>query len=389
VFDYVIVGAGFSGAVVAAQMARTFGKRIMLVDRRAHLAGNAYDHYDNAGVLVHKYGPHIFHTNSKDVFDYLSLFTEWRNYEHRVLASVDGKLVPIPINLDTVNLLHGLKLRVEELEGYLEKIVEKPASIRTSEDVVVSRVGRDLYEKMFRGYTCKQWGLDPSQLDASVTGRIPVRMNRDDRYFSDTYQAMPRHGFTRMFENMLDHPNITIILDTDYRDVLNSVGYRELIYTGAIDEFFDYRFGKLKYRSLQFRHETVNAEKLQPVAVINYPNDHDYTRVTEFKHLTGQVHAKTSVVYEYPCDGGDPYYPVPRPENASIYKQYEALGAQTHRVHFVGRLATYKYYNMDQVVAQALTLCTKLSGATRGELVRKPSPFEGETRPRVLRSKAS
>jgi len=361
----------------------------MLVDRRAHLAGNAYDHYDNAGVLVHKYGPHIFHTNSKDVFDYLSLFTEWRNYEHRVLASVDGKLVPIPINLDTVNLLHGLKLRVEELEGYLEKIVEKPASIRTSEDVVVSRVGRDLYEKMFRGYTCKQWGLDPSQLDASVTGRIPVRMNRDDRYFSDTYQAMPRHGFTRMFENMLDHPNITIILDTDYRDVLNSVGYRELIYTGAIDEFFDYRFGKLKYRSLQFRHETVNAEKLQPVAVINYPNDHDYTRVTEFKHLTGQVHAKTSVVYEYPCDGGDPYYPVPRPENASIYKQYEALGAQTHRVHFVGRLATYKYYNMDQVVAQALTLCTKLSGATRGELVRKPSPFEGETRPRVLRSKAS
>jgi UDP-galactopyranose mutase len=389
VFDYVIVGAGFSGAVVAAQMARTFGKRVMLVDRRAHLAGNAYDHYDKAGVLVHKYGPHIFHTNSKDVFDYLSLFTEWRNYEHRVLASVDGKLVPIPINLDTVNLLHGLKLRVEELEGYLETIVEKPASIRTSEDVVVGRVGRDLYEKMFRGYTRKQWGLDPSELDASVTGRIPVRVNRDDRYFSDTYQAMPRRGFTRMFENMLDHPNITIILNTDYRDVLKSVRYRELVYTGPIDEFFDYRFGKLNYRSLQFRHETVNAEKLQPVAVINYPNEHDYTRVTEFKHLTGQVHSKTSVVYEYPCDGGDPYYPVPRPENASIYKQYEALGAQTHRVHFVGRLATYKYYNMDQVVAQALTLCTKLSGATRGELVRKPSPFEEATRPRVLRSKAS
>ena len=388
-FDYVIVGAGFSGAVVAAQMARTFGKRVMLVDRRAHLAGNAYDHYDKAGVLVHKYGPHIFHTNSKDVFDYLSLFTEWRNYEHRVLASVDGKLVPIPINLDTVNLLHGLKLRVEELEGYLETIVEKPASIRTSEDVVVSRVGRDLYEKMFRGYTRKQWGLDPSELDASVTGRIPVRMNRDDRYFSDTYQAMPRRGFTRMFENMLDHPNITIILNSDYRDVLKSVRYRELVYSGPIDEFFDYRFGKLSYRSLQFRHETVNAEKLEPVAVINYPNEHDYTRVTEFKHLTGQVHAKTSLVYEYPCDGGDPYYPVPRPENASIYKQYEALGAQTHRVHFVGRLATYKYYNMDQVVAQALTLCTKLSGATRGELVRKPSPFEEATRPRVLRSKAS
>ncbi len=371
-FDYVIVGAGFSGSVVAAQMARNFGKRVMLLDRRNHIGGNAYDHHDQHGVLVHKYGPHIFHTNSKDVFDYLSLFTEWRNYEHKVLASVDGKLVPIPINLDTVNILHGLELTVDEMEAYLEKIAEKPPAIRTSEDVVVSRVGRDLYEKMFRGYTRKQWGLDPSDLDASVTARIPVRTNRDDRYFTDTYQAMPRHGFTRMFENMLDHPNITVILNTDYRDVLKSVQYRELVYTGPVDEFFGYRFGKLPYRSIQFRHETVDVEKLQPVAVINHPNEHDYTRVTEFKHLTGQAHSKTSVVYEYPCDGGDPYYPVPRPDNAAIYKRYEALAAQTPAVHFVGRLATYKYYNMDQVVAQALTLCAKLSGATRGELVRKP-----------------
>lgn len=260
-FDYVIVGAGFSGAVVAAQMARNFGKRVMLVDRRAHVAGNAYDHHDAAGVLVHKYGPHIFHTNSKDVFAYLSLFTEWREYEHRVLASVDGKLVPIPINLDTVNQLHGLNLSTHQLEGYLDKIAEKPASIVTSEDVIVSRVGRDLYQKMFRGYTRKQWGLDPSQLDASVAARIPVRLNRDDRYFSDTYQAMPRYGFTRMFENMLDHPNITISLNTDYRDILKSVRYRELVYTGPVDEFFDYRFGKLPYRSLQFRHETVDVPK--------------------------------------------------------------------------------------------------------------------------------
>jgi UDP-galactopyranose mutase len=372
VFDYVIVGAGFSGSVVAAQMARNFGKRVMLLDRRNHIGGNAYDHHDQHGILVHKYGPHIFHTNSKDVFDYLSLFTEWRNYGHKVLASVDGKLVPIPINLDTVNILHGLELTVDEMEAYLEKIAEKPPAIRTSEDVVVSRVGRDLYEKMFRGYTRKQWGLDPSDLDASVTARIPVRTNRDDRYFTDTYQAMPRHGFTRMFENMLDHPNITVILNTDYRDVLKSVQYRELVYTGPVDEFFGYRFGKLPYRSIQFRHETVDVEKLQPVAVINHPNEHDYTRVTEFKHLTGQSHSKTSVVYEYPCDGGDPYYPVPRPDNAAIYKRYEALATQTPAVHFVGRLATYKYYNMDQVVAQALTLCAKLSGATRGELVRKP-----------------
>jgi UDP-galactopyranose mutase len=386
VFDYVIVGAGFSGAVVAAQMARNFGKEVLLLDRRSHIGGNAYDHHDQHGVLVHKYGPHIFHTNSKDVFDYLSLFTEWRNYEHKVLASVDGRLVPIPINLDTVNILHGLQLTVDEMEAYLEKIAEKPPAIRTSEDVVLSRVGRDLYEKMFRGYTRKQWGLDPSELDASVTARIPVRTNRDDRYFTDTYQAMPRNGFTRMFENMLDHPNITIVLNTDYRDVLKTVRYRELVYTGPVDEFFDYQFGKLPYRSIQFRHETVDVEKLQPVAVINYPNEHDYTRVTEFKHLTGQAHAKTSVVYEYPCDGGDPYYPVPRADNAAIYKKYETLAAQTPGVHFVGRLATYKYYNMDQVVAQALTLCAKLSGATRGELIRKP---EFSVRPEMLISEAN
>jgi len=370
-FDYLIVGAGFSGAVVASQMVRRFNKRVMLVDRRSHVGGNAYDHRDAAGILVHKYGPHIFHTQSKDVFDYLSQFTEWRNYEHRVLASVDGKLVPIPINLDTVNILHGLNLKVDELESYLDSIAERPAAIRTSEDVVVSRVGRDLYEKMFRGYTRKQWGLDPSELDASVTARIPVRMSRDDRYFSDMYQAMPLRGFTCMFENMLDHPNIKIELGTDYREVLKSAKYRELVYTGPVDEYFDYRFGKLPYRSLQFKHETLNRERLQPVAVINYPQDRDYTRVTEFKYLTGQTHAKTSVVYEYPCNGGDPYYPIPRAENAALYKQYESLAAQTPRVHFTGRLATYKYYNMDQVVAQALTLCKKLSGASRDAVTGK------------------
>jgi UDP-galactopyranose mutase len=373
VFDYVIVGAGFSGSVVAAQMARNFRKRVLLVDRRPHVGGNAYDHANEAGVLVHKYGPHIFHTNSKDVFTYLSQFTLWREYEHRVLAWVAGQLVPIPINVDTVNQLYGLKLDTQEMEAYLDKVAEK-RTITTSEDVILSRVGRDLYEKMFRGYTRKQWGLDPSQLDASVCGRIPVRLNRDDRYFSDTYQAMPLHGFTRMFENMLDHPNITISLNTDYRDILRSVRYRELVYTGPVDEFFDYRFGKLPYRSLEFRHETLDFPKHQPVAVINYPNDHAYTRVTEFKHLTGQVHSKTSIVYEYPCDGGDPYYPVPRPENAALYKRYEALSAAMPRVHFTGRLATYKYYNMDQVVAQALALCTKLSGSSREELVHMAAP---------------
>lgn len=371
-FDYLVVGAGFAGAVVASQMARTFGKRVLLVDRREHIGGNAYDHPDAAGILVHKYGPHIFHTNSKDIFEYLSQFTEWRQYEHRVLAAVDGKLVPVPVNLDTVNSIYNLRLNENELEHYFDQVAEKPEKIRTSEDVMVSRVGRDLYEKLFRGYTRKQWGLDPSDLDASVCARIPVRLNRDDRYFTDQFQAMPAAGYTRMFENMLDHPNITLMLNTDYRDVVRKVSFREMVYSGPIDEFFDCRFGKLPYRSLQFRHETLNMEQLQPVAVLNYPNDHGYTRVTEFKHLTGQVHSKTSVVYEYPCAEGDPYYPVPRPDNAALYKKYEELGAATQNVHFVGRLATYRYYNMDQVVAQALTLCASLQGTRRKEIIREP-----------------
>jgi len=245
-------------------MARNFDRKVLLVDRRPHIGGNAYDHPDAHGVLVHKYGPHIFHTNSADVFGYLSRFTEWRDYEHRVLASIDGRLVPIPINLDTVNQLYGVDLEAEDLEGFLASVAEKRETITTSEDVIVSKVGRMLYEKMFRGYTRKQWGLDPSQLDSSVCGRIPVRLNRDDRYFGDTYQAMPLHGYTRLFENMLDHPNITLSLNADYRDVLDSVRYRELVYTGPVDEFFEYRFGKLPYRSLQFKHETLDTERHQP-----------------------------------------------------------------------------------------------------------------------------
>ncbi|MCW5980271.1 MAG: UDP-galactopyranose mutase [Bryobacteraceae bacterium] len=367
-FDYLIVGAGFAGAVMTEQLARRFGKRVLLVDRRPHIGGNAYDHYDEHGILVHKYGPHIFHTNSKEVFDYLSRFTEWRPYEHRVKASVDGKLVPMPINLDTVNLLYGLNLSGAELDEYFASVAERVPAIRTSEDAVVSRVGRDLYEKLFLGYTRKQWGLDPSQLDAAVAARLPVRTNRDDRYFTDAYQAMPRRGFTRMFENMLDHDNITLVLKTDYRDLLRWAPYREVIYTGPIDEFFDYRFGRLPYRSLEFRHETHEKEYFQPAPVVNYPNDRDYTRITEFKYLTGQAHPKTSVVYEYPRSEGDPYYPVPRPQNAEIYRKYQTLAETVPHVHFVGRLATYRYYNMDQIVAQALTTCARLHNCRRAEL---------------------
>ncbi|MGH9626907.1 MAG: UDP-galactopyranose mutase [Bryobacteraceae bacterium] len=370
-FDYLVVGAGFAGSVVAERLARRFNKRVLICDRRPHIGGNAYDHYNEHGLLVHKYGPHIFHTNSADVFEYLSQFTAWRQYEHRVLASVDEKLVPIPINLDTVNRIYGLDLTSNELEAFFAARAEKKEQVRTSEDVVVSRVGRDLYEKMFRGYTRKQWGLDPSQLDASVTSRIPVRTNRDDRYFTDAYQAMPLDGYTRMFENMLNHPNIRIMLNTDYREFERRIPFGEMIYSGPVDEFFDYRYGKLPYRSLEFRHETRNEEYVQSAPVVNYPNDHAYTRVTEFKYLTGQEHRKTSLVYEYPKSEGDPYYPVPRPENAQLYKRYETLAQSMPNVHFVGRLATYKYYNMDQVVAQALTLVSKLQGSRRRMEIKK------------------
>lgn len=361
-FDYLIVGAGFAGSVLAERLAAGAGKRVLLCDRRPHVGGNAYDHHDDAGVLVHAYGPHIFHTNSRDVYDYLSRFTEWRPYEHRVLASVDGQLLPIPINLDTVNRLYRLELTSEELEGFFSSRAERCERIRTSEDVIVARVGRELYEKFFRNYTRKQWGLDPSELDASVTARVPVRTNRDDRYFTDTYQVMPLHGYTRMFQRMLSHPSIKVLLNADYREIVGAIPHREVIYTGPIDSFFDYRHGKLPYRSLEFRFETHDEPVFQRAPVINYPNEHAYTRITELKYLTGQEHPKTSVVYEYPRAEGDPYYPVPRPENGEIYRRYEALARATQGVHFVGRLATYRYYNMDQVVAQALALYGKLTG---------------------------
>jgi UDP-galactopyranose mutase len=373
-FDYLIVGAGFAGSVLAERLAAGSGKKVLIVDRRPHIAGNAYDHYDEAGVLVHKYGPHIFHTNSQEVFAYLSRFTEWHPYEHRVLASVDGQLVPIPINLDTVNRLYGLRLTSFEMDEFLKSIAEPVERVLTSEDVVVSKVGRELYEKFFRNYTRKHWGLDPSELDASVTARVPVRLNRDDRYFSDTYQAMPLRGYTRMFENMLDHPNIKIMLNTDYREVVDLIPHGEVIYTGPVDEYFDYCYGRLPYRSLRFEFKTLHKPQHQPVAVINYPNEHRYTRVTEFKHLTGQEHPKTSLVYEYPCGHGDPYYPIPRAENAALYKKYKALADATSGVHFAGRLGTYKYYNMDQVTAQALTVYARITGMQREEALAADAP---------------
>jgi len=359
-FDWLVVGAGFAGSVLAERIASQRGESVLIIDRRPHIGGNAYDCYDDAGILIHQYGPHIFHTNAQSIVDYLSQFTDWRFYEHRVLARVDGMLVPIPINLDTINRLYGLDLTSDQLEEFFAARREKVEEVRSAEDVVVSTVGRELYEKFFRGYTRKQWGVDPSQLSKSVTARVPTRTNRDDRYFGDSFQHMPAGGYTRMFQRMLSHPRIKMMLQADFREIKRQIPFRRLIYTGPIDEFFDFRLGRLPYRSLRFEHVTLDQEQFQPVAVVNYPQTEAYTRITEYKHLTGQNHPQTSLTYEYPTDVGDPYYPVPRAENEALYKRYEALAAQQPDVWFVGRLATYRYYNMDQVVGQALATFARI-----------------------------
>ena len=355
-----IVGAGLAGSVLAERLAKHSNKKILIIDKRNHIAGNTFDFYNEDGILVHKYGPHIFHTNSKDVFEYLSHFTDWRPYEHHVLASVDGQLVPIPINQNTINTLYGLNLSSEQIQDFYDSKAEKKDVIKTSEDVVINVVGKELYEKFFKHYTIKQWDLDPSQLDASVTARVPTRTNKDGRYFTDTFQAMPLHGYTNMFTKMLNHPNIHVMLNADYKTVMDDVLYDKLIFTGPIDEYFNNCYGKLPYRSIDFKFQTLNEENYQAVGTVNYPMSQPYTRITEFKHLTGQKHNKTSIVFEYPTADGDPYYPIPRTENNELYNKYKALAALEKNVYFTGRLATYKYYNMDQVVAQSLSLYKKI-----------------------------
>jgi UDP-galactopyranose mutase len=366
-YDYLIVGAGFAGSVIAERLASQHDARVLLIDRRPHVGGNAYDEPNEAGILYHKYGPHIFHTNSEQVVDYLSQFTKWRPYEHRVRAYVRQQLVPIPINRTTLNLLFDLDLRTDEdAAKYLASRAEPVNEIRTSEDVVINAVGQELYELFFRGYTRKQWGLDPSELDKQVTARIPTRTNTDDRYFSDTFQAMPLDGYTSMFERMLDNPLIEKRLGTDFSDLKGREIANNIIYTGPIDEYFDFRFGKLPYRSLRFDHQTLDQEQFQPVAVVNYPCEEvPFTRISEYKHLTGQQSPVTTVTYEYPSAEGDPYYPIPRAENQALYKQYEALADATPDVTFVGRLATYRYYNMDQIVGQALATFRRIDDKKR------------------------
>jgi UDP-galactopyranose mutase len=369
VYDYLIVGAGFAGSVLAERLASRLHKRVLVCDRRPHVGGNAYDCQDAAGILIHKYGPHIFHTESARIFEYLSQFTEWRPYQHHVLAHVDGKLLPFPINVDTVNGLYGLALTPEEVAEFFRERACPVAHARTSEEAVVGKIGWELYEKFFKHYTRKQWGLDASELDASVAARVPARCNTDGRYFTDQYQFMPLHGYTRLFERMLSHPGIDLALGAEYVDVMSEVDFDELIYTGPVDAFFDYRYGELPYRSLRFEFETHDCETFQPAAVVNYPDDasvHGYTRITEFKYLTGQRHPATTVVREFPCADGDPYYPVPRKENAALYQRYKKLADVTPKVRFAGRLGTYRYYNMDQVVAQSLALFDNIAEAEVG-----------------------
>lgn len=363
--DFLVVGAGFAGSTVAQQLAAR-GYRVWIVDRRPHIGGNAFDELDACGVRVHRYGPHIFHTNAARIVRYLSGFTDWRFYEHRVRAVVDGRGYPMPINLTTINHLYGLDLDEAGIADFLARTREPCEHIASSKDLLLSSVGRDLYEKFFQGYTRKQWGLDPSELSASVAARVPVRANADDRYFLDDYQFMPFEGYTRMFENMLDHPRIEISTGTDFHDIRPTLNVAHIVYTGPIDAYFDYCYGRLPYRSLRFEHEHLaTVPQFQEVGTVNYPNDYAFTRITEFKHLTGQRHSGTSIVREYPQTEGDPYYPIPRPENELLYKRYAQRARQESRITFVGRLAEYRYYNMDQVVGAALKAADNILGDRR------------------------
>ena len=364
-FDHLIVGAGFAGAVLAERLASQLNRRCLVVDRRDHIGGNAYDFYDQAGVLLHQYGPHYFRTNSERIRAYLGQFTEWVPTAYKVLSWTDGRYWQFPINLNTFEQLVGRPSNSEEMATTLEKWrvpIEHP---RNSEEVIISQVGRALYEKFFQNYTRKQWRRDPSELDAAVCGRIPIRTNRDDSYVSDRFQEMPRDGYTAMFERMLAHPNIEVRLRTDYRGARTQIPHKHLVYTGPVDEYFNHCHGPLPYRSLRFEPETIEKEFYQPAVQVNYPNDFEYTRVLEIKHITGQKLPVTTIVREYPQDygpGREPYYPLPAPDARELYKKYEAMAETEKNVSFVGRMATYRYYNMDQVVGMSLAEFERLKG---------------------------
>ena len=359
-YDTLIVGAGFAGCVLAERLANGLHQRVLLVERRNHIGGNAHDFRNEQGLLIQRCGPHIFHTSSKAVWDYLGRFTPWNGYVHRVLAKVGAKQVYLPINLDTMERLYDRPFTPDEMRQHFERHKVPMTQVENARDVVVSQVGTELYELLFRNYTKKQWGLFPEELDPEVTRRLPVRFDRDTRYFTDPWQGIPSQGYTRMFERMLDSRNIEVRLETDYKDVAGSVDFARLIFTGAIDEFLDYRHGRLPYRSEVFRFETLPVERFQDAAVVNYPNEQDYTRITEFKQLYLQEHPQTTICYEYGSDEGPACYPVPTAANRASYARYKADADALDATHFVGRLAQYQYLNMDQVVARALELFQKI-----------------------------
>ncbi len=365
--EIVVIGAGISGAVLAERYAN-IGKKVLVLEKRDHIAGNCYDYYNEHGIMISKYGAHLFHTNYEDVWEYVTRFSKWRFYEHRVVAKVDGKLVPIPVNITTVNMLFGLNIQTEdEMKKWLEENQVKNQNPTNGEEAALARVGPVLYEKMFKTYTFKQWDKYPAELDASVLNRIPVRSNFDDRYFSDKYQFLPDEGYTKMFEKILDHPNISVRLNTDYFDVKDQLkNYEKLFYTGPIDQYFDFKHSmqeKLEYRSIRFIEETLDQEDYQGHAVVNYPgNEVPFTRIVEYKHIYNQKHPKTTIVKEVTSDEGEPYYPVPNPRNNAIFEKYKEEADKLKDIYFVGRLANYKYFNMDQAFKNALDLFNSLEG---------------------------
>lgn len=363
--DWLIVGSGFTGATLAERLASQLDQKVLVVEKRNHIGGNSYDTYNEDGILIHKYGSHTFHTNSRMVWNYLSAFTEWRQYFHEVLTVIDGKKVPVPFNLNTLYLLFPTKF-AEKLEELLIKNfgygVKIPIlKLRECASGELSFLADYIYQNVFYRYTLKHWELAPEQLDHSVTARVPVYISRDNRYFQDTFQGIPKNGYTALFQKMLDNPKIKLLLNTNYREIAEEVEYKRMIYTGPIDEYFQYIHGPLPYRSLRFEFKTLQQEYYQEVGTINYPNEYDYTRVLEQKHLTGQISPKTTVSYVYPerydHQKNEPYYPIPRQDNRELYQLYRKEADNIKdKVLFAGRLADYKYYNMDQAVARALTL---------------------------------
>jgi len=359
---YVVVGAGLAGLTVAERISSQLNDNVLIIEKRDHIGGNVYDEYNDEGILVQKYGPHTFHTNDKEVFDYICSFTRWHEYQHRVMSYVNGNFVPMPISMETINSLYNMNLNEDEMIEYLESKKILVDKITNSEDVIISQIGKDLYEKFFKYFTLKQWGVFPSELDATVLKRIPIRTNRDTRYFTDKYQGLPECGYTQMCKKMVENPNIKILLKTDYKEVIKDIEFEKLIYTGPLDYYYDYKYGKLKYRSLKLCYETYCKDSYQSVASTRWPLDYDYTRITEFKKMTGQSHLKTTILKEYPCDEGEPFYPFPSKEWNDIAEKYRKLTRKEENTFFVGRLAEYKYYDMDDVIRKALDLFETIAG---------------------------